>query len=110
VLAFLNHYLWFNHFNNPYIPTIGERLDPDFTIPYYPSFTEIAAFFGLCIWLFPFALFISISSNENSLPLSHENANVKQKSLFTSIIQKIGVYLNINFKNSNSNSSPTMPI
>ncbi|KAG0686978.1 erv26 super protein, partial [Pichia californica] len=70
LLSFLNHYLWFNYFNNPYIPTIDERLNPNFISPYYPSFTEIASFFAICIWLFPFALFISISSNENGLPVS----------------------------------------
>jgi hypothetical protein len=73
ILAFINHYLWFNHFNNPYIPTIDERLNPDFKLPYYPSFTEIASFFGICVWMIPFALFISISSNENGLPLANND-------------------------------------
>lgn len=81
LLAFLNHYLWFNHFNNPYIPTIDERLSPDFVPPYYPSFTEIASFFGICIWMFPFALFISISSNENGLPISESDLSNESSSL-----------------------------
>lgn len=34
----------------------------------YPSFTEIASFFGLCVWLVPFALFVSLSAGENVLP------------------------------------------
>lgn len=76
ILAFLNHYFWFKYFNNPYIPTIDERLDPNFKLPYYPSFTEIASFFGICIWLLPFSLFISISSNENGLPISNDNLNL----------------------------------
>ncbi|KAG7835331.1 hypothetical protein KL919_002331 [Ogataea angusta] len=70
ILALLNHYLWFKHFNNPYVPTIDERLNPDFKLPHYPSFTEIASFFGLCIWLIPFGFFISLSANENTLPMS----------------------------------------
>jgi hypothetical protein len=33
-----------------------------------PSFTEIASFFGLQVWLVPFALFVSLSAGENVLP------------------------------------------
>ncbi len=33
-----------------------------------PSFTEIASYFGLCVWLVPFALFVSLSANDNVLP------------------------------------------
>ena len=33
-----------------------------------PSFTEIASFFGICIWLVPFAMFVSLSAGENVLP------------------------------------------
>ena len=33
-----------------------------------PTFTEIASFFGLCVWLIPFALFVSLSAGENVLP------------------------------------------
>lgn len=33
-----------------------------------PSFTEIASYFGLCIWLVPFCLFVSLSAGENVLP------------------------------------------
>lgn len=29
---------------------------------------DIAAFFGLCVWLIPFAYFISLSANDNTLP------------------------------------------
>lgn len=37
------------------------------TIP-QPTFTEIASYFGLCVWLVPFALFVSLSAGENVLP------------------------------------------
>ncbi|KAL8692128.1 MAG: hypothetical protein Q9224_004022 [Gallowayella concinna] len=33
-----------------------------------PTFTEIASFFGICVWLTPFALFVSLSAGENVLP------------------------------------------
>ncbi|KAF1355067.1 transmembrane adaptor Erv26 [Delphinella strobiligena] len=65
-LVLLNHWLWFRHFSAPpprsysyYSPTSAESL---------PTFTEIAAFFGLEVWLVPFALFVSLSAGENVLP------------------------------------------
>lgn len=33
-----------------------------------PTFTEVASYFGLCVWLVPFALFVSLSAGENVLP------------------------------------------
>lgn len=33
-----------------------------------PTFTEVASYFGICIWLVPFALFVSLSAGENVLP------------------------------------------
>lgn len=33
-----------------------------------PSFIEIASYFGLCVWLVPFALFVSLSASDNILP------------------------------------------
>lgn len=33
-----------------------------------PTFTQIAAYFGLCVWLVPFALFVSLSAGDNVLP------------------------------------------
>lgn len=36
--------------------------------PDVPSFSEIASYFGLCVWLVPFALFVSLSASDNVLP------------------------------------------
>ena len=33
-----------------------------------PTFTEIASYFGLCVWLVPFSLFVSLSASDNVLP------------------------------------------
>ncbi|KAF2810380.1 DUF396-domain-containing protein [Mytilinidion resinicola] len=65
-LVIINHYLWFLHFSSP-----PSRPPPSY--PYgrdisAPSFTEIASYFGLCVWLVPFALFVSLSAGENILP------------------------------------------
>ncbi|RMD41924.1 hypothetical protein DV735_g3202, partial [Chaetothyriales sp. CBS 134920] len=72
-LVILNHWLWFRHFSEP--PTSSRASFKDFkdlySTPLYnkqPTFTEIASYFGLCVWLVPFALFVSLSAGENILP------------------------------------------
>lgn len=67
VLVLLNHWLWFRHFSAPPQRSSSLRYN------YYdqlaaPTFTEIASFFGLNVWLVPFALFVSLSAGENVLP------------------------------------------
>ncbi|KAI6246174.1 Protein SVP26 [Erysiphe necator] len=65
LLALINHYLWFAHFSS---------VSPIYTSTshYYlteiPSFTETSSFFGICVWLVPFSLFISLSASDNVLP------------------------------------------
>lgn len=71
LLSLASHAIWFHYFNNPYIPSLQERLEPDFVAPHYPAFAEVAAFFALTIWAFPFALFVAVSSVENELPVAH---------------------------------------
>jgi Transmembrane adaptor Erv26 len=75
VLVLINHWVWFRHFSQP-APFKGgsrSRLENGFGDKYQtpvpqPSFTEIASYFGLCVWLVPFALFVSLSAGENVLP------------------------------------------
>jgi len=55
VLLFVNHYLAFSHFATVYYP-----------------FTQVLGFFTLCLWIVPFAFFISLSANENTLPTHAE--------------------------------------
>lgn len=69
VLVLVNHYLWFTHFQAP------PRYRPDSSYNGYaydttehPSFSEISSYFGLCVWLVPFALFVGLSAGENVLP------------------------------------------
>ncbi|EEQ41780.1 hypothetical protein EJF18_80032 [Clavispora lusitaniae] len=73
VLVIANHFLWFEHFHNPYIPPLDVRLNPDYQPPRIPSFTEVCSFFGLVVWLVPFALFVSLSAHDNLLPQHMEN-------------------------------------
>ncbi|KAJ5672412.1 hypothetical protein N7507_001539 [Penicillium longicatenatum] len=72
ILVLLNHWLWFRHFSMP--PSPSRRADNNWRQPYQmnyeemPSFSEVASYFGLCVWLVPFALFVSLSAGENVLP------------------------------------------
>ncbi|KAI0401836.1 transmembrane adaptor Erv26 [Xylaria palmicola] len=78
-LVLVNHFFWFRHFSQ-----IQERSYSRMTSMYdkldVPSFTEIASFFGICVWLIPFALFVSLSASDNVLPTigseqpSHDDA------------------------------------
>ncbi|KAI8971645.1 transmembrane adaptor Erv26-domain-containing protein [Mycotypha africana] len=83
ILVFVDHFLWFNYFTTHYRP-----------------FMDIAAFFGLCVWLVPFAYFISLSANDNALPTSTDsafvnNSNTKQKhGLMKSLLNIAGFKLN----------------
>lgn len=36
-----------------------------------PGFVDIATFFGICVWLAPLFLFLSLSANDNTLPVNH---------------------------------------
>lgn len=42
--------------------------------PDLPTFTEIASYFGICVWLVPFALFVSLSASDNILPYENPAA------------------------------------
>ncbi|KAI2636019.1 transmembrane adaptor Erv26 [Xylaria nigripes] len=67
VLVIINHYLWFRYFSHTQQRSyshLASMYDPSEV----PSFTEIASFFGICVWLIPFALFVSLSASDNVLP------------------------------------------
>ena len=72
ILVLLNHWLWFRHFSKPLPPS--RRTENNWRQPYQvnyedmPTFSEVASYFGLCVWLVPFALFVSLSAGENVLP------------------------------------------
>lgn len=68
VLVLINHYVWFRHFSKA-----QQRAHMNMSSYYdtpsdVPSFTEIASYFGICVWLVPFALFVSLSASDNVLP------------------------------------------
>ncbi|KAI8954240.1 transmembrane adaptor Erv26 [Xylaria longipes] len=67
VLVLVNHWFWFQHFSDMQQRSYS-RLTSMYDQPNVPSFTEIASFFGICVWLIPFALFVSLSASDNVLP------------------------------------------
>ncbi|KAF8477564.1 transmembrane adaptor Erv26 [Kalaharituber pfeilii] len=85
-----NHLLWFRHFSIPPEHLIHQKMSMDgmrsgrdsplhdysSSDPYYlsqiPKFREISAFFGICVWLIPFSLFVSLTAGENVLPSTTE--------------------------------------
>lgn len=81
VLVLANHWLWFRHFSAP--PKESTRYN-FYEQQNVPSFTEIASFFGLEVWLVPFALFVSLSAGENVLPSMGSEYATGQGSSFIS--------------------------
>ncbi|ALC41348.1 CG3500 [Drosophila busckii] len=50
-MLLVNHLLAFQYFTSVYVP-----------------FTQVLAYFTICLWMVPFALFVSLSANDNVLP------------------------------------------
>lgn len=69
ICVLLNHYFWFKHFNDTEVPP-QFRLNPNYIPKKRASFSEVASFFGLCVWFVPFALFVSLSAGDYVLPTS----------------------------------------
>ncbi|KZP07747.1 DUF396-domain-containing protein [Athelia psychrophila] len=65
VLVVVDHFLWFFHF---------ARVSQEARHTAYrsskpaPGFADIATFFGVCVWLAPLFLFLSLSAGDNALP------------------------------------------
>ncbi|ORZ08785.1 transmembrane adaptor Erv26-domain-containing protein [Lobosporangium transversale] len=78
VLVLVDHFMWFQYFSR-----------------HYHTFASIASFFGICVWMVPFAYFISLSANDNALPSfdksqqdSKQKKNGILKSLFGAMLNK----------------------
>lgn len=76
ICVVLNHYFWFRYFNNNEIPP-QFRFDPNYVPKRRASFSEVASFFGICIWFIPFALFVSLSAGDYVLPTA-TTTNIKK--------------------------------
>lgn len=80
VMLVVNHYMAFSYFASTYY-----------------NFSELMAYFTLCLWLVPSALFVSLSANENVLPtvtqsrLSSDNDNDVITNYFSRKERKYGL-------------------
>ncbi|KAK7061876.1 DUF396-domain-containing protein [Favolaschia claudopus] len=73
LLVISDHFLWFFHFARISQDARHNRAHAFRGAPPpkgTPGFTEIATFFGICVWAAPLFLFLSLSANDNALPVT----------------------------------------
>jgi hypothetical protein len=92
VLVLLDHYVWFKHFSHRQERAYQNMASYYDTPDDVPSFTEIASYFGLCVWLVPFALFVSLSASDNILPTmgSEPSSSATSAGIDTGMARKRG--------------------
>lgn len=71
-MVIVDHFLWFFYFARV---TQDARLKARLSygsrkVSNTPGFADIATFFGICVWLAPLFLFLTLSANDNALPLN----------------------------------------
>ena len=71
VLVVADHFLWFFYYAR-ITQEARHRAHRSYRGPplphAVPNFGDIATFFGVCVWLAPLFLFLSLSANDNALP------------------------------------------
>ncbi|KAJ7068506.1 DUF396-domain-containing protein [Mycena amicta] len=71
VLVIIDHFLWFSHFARISQDARHNRSFRSAPPPKgTPGFSEISTFFGVCVWAAPLFLFLSLSANDNALPVA----------------------------------------
>ncbi|THH04896.1 hypothetical protein EW146_g10050 [Bondarzewia mesenterica] len=72
ILVITDHFVWFFHFAR-----VTHDARQRSSRPFHgykpatlnaPGFGDMATFFGICVWLAPLFLFLSLSANDNALP------------------------------------------
>ncbi|KAH6915044.1 phosphatidylinositol phosphate phosphatase [Coprinopsis sp. MPI-PUGE-AT-0042] len=93
-----DHFLWFFYFAR--VSNEARRLRTyRVVVKEPPGFTEIAAFFGLCVWLVPLFLFLSLSANDHAIPMSAGSpaagfsAQQRQKSSRVSLVRSMFAFI-----------------
>ncbi|KAH9967596.1 transmembrane adaptor Erv26 [Russula dissimulans] len=66
--------MWFFHFAHVTheVCQVAHKAYHSGLVVKVPTFGDMATFFGLCVWLTPLFLFLSLSTNNNTLPTSGE--------------------------------------
>ncbi|EDW73667.1 uncharacterized protein Dwil_GK19578 [Drosophila willistoni] len=59
IMLVINHALAFQYFTSVYVP-----------------FTQVLAYFTICMWMVPFGLFVSLSANDSVLPTVNEQSRL----------------------------------
>jgi len=84
VLSIANHFLWFFYFSRR-SHDARHRSSRTYGVPantpQAPMFTDIATFFAICVWMVPLFLFLSLSANDNTLPMSSGAAQMSPTSI-----------------------------
>ncbi|BGP29362.1 erv26 super protein [Rhodotorula toruloides] len=84
LIVLLSHYLSFRHFSSRSLAAASHHSYPRYDPrkgryasqgAHTESFLEVATYFGVCVWLVPFYLFLSLSANDNVLPSSGESSS-----------------------------------
>ena len=82
-----------------YLTNEHRNLDYELNVP---SFGQIAAFFGICVWLVPFGLFVSLSAGELVLPTVGSDGRMmgglpggrRSQGLVKQVVTKVGNWIN----------------
>ncbi|KAH9959251.1 transmembrane adaptor Erv26 [Russula dissimulans] len=74
ILVVADHFMWFFHFARVTHEArqAAHKAYRGGPVVKAPTFGDMATFFGLCVWLTPLFLFLSLSANDNTLPTSGE--------------------------------------
>ncbi|TCD69867.1 erv26 super protein [Steccherinum ochraceum] len=70
ILVVIDHFVWFFHFAH-LTQQARQKARSMYHTPgsiKVAGFADIATFFGICVWLAPLFLFLSLSANDNALP------------------------------------------
>ncbi|KAF8261208.1 transmembrane adaptor Erv26-domain-containing protein, partial [Lactarius quietus] len=74
ILVVADHFMWFFHFARRAHEAreAAHKAYRGGPVVRPPTFGDMATFFGLCVWLTPLFLFLSLSANDNTLPTAGE--------------------------------------
>ncbi|PCH41457.1 DUF396-domain-containing protein [Wolfiporia cocos MD-104 SS10] len=79
ILVIADHFLWFFYFARITQDARHRTHRPYGTpakVQNAPGFADIATFFGVCVWLVPLFLFLSLSANDNALPINTGHSSI----------------------------------
>ncbi|KAI9457957.1 DUF396-domain-containing protein [Lactarius psammicola] len=78
ILVVADHFMWFFYFarRTHEARQAAHKAYRGGPVVRPPTFGDMATFFGLCVWLTPLFLFLSLSANDNTLPTSGSSPSV----------------------------------